>query len=204
MEEAIEMSSKSLESCSICYPEIVSSEKDCSLIIDKLPNEDILFIEKDGKLVKRINPEGSFVFFYFEQLHRVKLQINIKALRVMFIDCCDCNVLVNNTTIGPVELFRCEKFNFFSPSLPMITAEEVKDSNFVHTCSMVYILKMCVDLTIKILHPTTGSTLFSGTCGKLFWDEQEQTYLRVSEEGMNGFPFSKPLNSIAHYLFQKR
>lgn len=202
---------------------VISGESHCSIVIDEAPDETtgvVYFVvhrgssgaiePHDSPLVKA--PKEKYRYVYLKDLVDCRIFVRCKLLRLMFDTCTDCQFSLRAPVIGPLEFYRCLSSNLsirvpvikgeINPPIPITTIEDCKQFNiFQSVDTLVYLIKLCPDVTGTIVDLHTGQRINKYNLGKLFWGEQERTLVCLSQsDGFAAVQAQYALNDFAHHV----
>ena len=192
----------SLESSPDINPAVViSDESRCSIVIneveDERTGEEYFVIHRGNNGSSRLSsslvriPKERYKYVYLSGLRECRVFVKCKLLRIMFDNCESCQISLRSPIIGPAEFFRCKTINLSIrmqpediPPIPVTTIENCEQFHiFQSVDTLVYLVKMCIDISGTIVDLHTGERLNKYNLGgKLFWGEQERTCISLSQD----------------------
>lgn len=197
----------------------ITGETDISIVVNDLTDQSgnefmVIYRGNDTKhhtpFIKI--PKDRFLYVYFGNLTGCRVFIKSKLLRVMFDRCDGCQVSVRTPIIGVVDFYKCKsgivsfripEHNTNDTPIPLVTVEDCSDLHISQSVdSVLFAVKMSVDIYGTIIDSITGQRLERYDLGKIVWDTNEQNFVTLSRTG--GFAsvssdFS--LHQISHTLF---
>ena len=211
----------SLESHADINPAVViSDESYCSIVINEVEDErtgEEYFIIHRGNnsnlgsssSLVRV-PKERYRYVYLNGLRECRIFVKCKLLRIMFDNCERCQISLRAPIIGPADFFRCKTINLsirmssedISP-IPVTTIENCEQFHiFQSVDTLVYLVKMCIDISGTIVDLHTGERLNKYNLGgKLFWGDQERTCISLSQdEGFAAVQERYILNDMEHHI----
>lgn len=194
---------------------VISKEKHCSILIDERLDEStgITYFVVYCDAVLRIKvPKEKFRYVYFEDLLDCRVFIKCKLLRIMFKNVSNSQISLRAPVIGIVEFYRCNSSNLSiripvlindgNPPIPVTTIEDCREFNiFQSVDTLVYLVKLCNDVSGTIVDYSSGARIIRYDLGKLFWELQERTLVCLSRsEGFAAVPMQYALNDLEHHV----
>lgn len=159
-------------------------------------------------------PKDKFVYVYFGGMNGCRIFIKSKLLRVMFDRCDECQISVRTPIIGVVDFYKCKSatisFRIADPLLtphdvpfPLVTVEDCANIQFFQSVeSVLFAVKLSVDIYGTITDTTTGQRLAQYDLGKIMWDPNEQNFVTLSRtNGFASVSSDYSLQQISHTLF---
>ena len=144
----------------------------------------------------------------FSSLEDCRVFILTKTVRIFFMRCNNCQVSVRRPLISALEFFKCKnlqlsiRINSENTPIPLVLIEDCSKVDIYQSNEeLVYIIKVCVDITGNIIDPTTKERLSKYNLGKIFWGEQERSFVLLSRtQGFATVSDTYQLNSLEHNL----
>jgi len=223
LEAAAQLAKSELSTQNDIQPAVViSGESHSSIVIDEAPDERtgvVYFVihrgssssaSHDSPLVKV--PKEKYRYVYLKDLVDCRVFVKCKLLRIMFHNCVNCTFSLRAPVIGPAEFYRCLSSSLSirvpvpegetNPPIPVTTIEDCKQFNiFQSVDTLVYLVKLCLDVTGTIVDLHTGQRINKYDLGKLFWGEQERTLVCLSQsDGFAAVQAQYALNDLAHHV----
>lgn len=193
--------------------EIIGEENTSITIKDKVENGVLYFVIRRGTdgnspIIKVRNDK--FRSVYFEDLFDCRVFVMTKLVRVFFKECQSCQISIRQPVVGMVEFFKCTDTNVnirvtsshdLSP-IPLTRLENCQNFHiFQSNNELIYIVKLCENVTGTIVNFETNAREITYNLGKLFWNEEEQNIVCLSrEEGFEMIPLEYYLNDIEHMI----
>ncbi len=193
----------------------IKNESDCSIIIqnsvDEQRGKEYFFIYRNSSPLIGL-PKNKYRRIYFCNLRNCRIFVKCKLAWIMFKNCVDCHISLKSSIIGMAEFFKCTNTNINiripaedNPPRFITRIEECKDFNiYQNNDSLVYIVKLSVNITGTITDPQTNERQSNYNLGKLVWDTQEQNLFCLSRaEGFAMVPIQYALNNLSHHIMTK-
>lgn len=144
----------------------------------------------------------------FSSLEDCRVFVLTKTVRVFFMRCNNCQISVRRPLISALELFKCKNLQLSirieseDTPIPLILIEDCsKVDIYQSNRELVYIIKVCIDITGNIIDPVTKERLSKYNLGKIFWGEQERSFVLLSRtQGFATVSDTYQLNSLEHNL----
>ena len=174
------------------------------LTISGLQDEELVVIEKQDKLTVIGKDEihlyvdtNRFRQLMFTNLERCTIHIDMKLLRLIIHDCKDIKIVLNNSPIGPVEIFRCsDSMIEIHGIIPLVMMELSQDIQILQNVKeLVYVIIKCIGLECDVVYDNVYKNY---SVGKLFWKPEEFELICMSSDGISTIPMEYVLNNISH------
>jgi len=194
---------------------VIMDHSSTSIVINELKKKDKIYIvvykyenEKSITLFKEKKDKWRFVFL--KNIHSSQIFVKCKLLKIMFENCEHCNIFLRQPIIGSCEFLRCKnivcniKINFIIDNIPIpyIRIELCDSFEFIQSVGMlVYIINSSYGITGTLIDNSKFHNQELG--GKLFWNEQEQSIVSFSIEGVVSISQQYILNDISNHLIIK-
>jgi hypothetical protein len=223
LEEAAQLAESALKHCISNVPEtiVISGKKHCSVVVDEIRNSTgiVHFVVYSGApgavstpFIKV--PKEKFRYVYFEDLTDCRVFIKCKLLRIMFRNVNSSQISLRAPVIGIVEFYKCNSSNLSvripvsddeNPPIPVTTIEDCQSFNIFQSIdTLVYLVKLCIDVSGTIVDLSSGARISRYDLGKLFWDPQERTLICLSRsEGFAAVSMQYVLNDLEHHIIVK-
>lgn len=156
-------------------------------------------------------PKDKFVYVYFGGMNGCRVFIKSKLLRVMFDRCDECQISVRTPIIGVVDFYKCKNAtisfriadSLLDAPFPLVTIEDCSNIQFFQSVeSVLFAVKMSVDIYGTITDTNTGQRLAQYDLGKIMWDSNEQNFVTLSRtNGFASVSSDYSLHQISHTLF---
>ncbi len=203
---------------------VISNETRRSIIVDEVSIRDggtektyfVVYCGPPGVTAEqRIKvPNEKFRHIYFENLVDCRIFVKCKLLRIMFKNVSNSQISIRSPVIGLAEFYKCDSSNLFiripshvnvddiNPPIPVTTIENCKQfSIFQSVDTLVYLVKLCIDVSGTIVDLSSGARIANYNLGKMFWNENERMLVCLSKsEGFAAVPMQYVLNDLEQHV----
>lgn len=189
----------------------VKDHSKTSIIIDII-EDTILIIYQSGNVNEPLFREHIHThrYIYFSDLKECRIFIRCKVLGLMFQKCSRCQVSLRAPVIGMTEFYDCDTMNLNirvaedegNSPMPLIRIEMCEKFRIFQSVeTLVYVIKLCANVTGTIVDQRTGERKIQYNLGRLFWNEHEQNLVCLSKsEGFASLPINYTLNELTHHV----
>ena len=127
-----------------------------------------------------------------------QINIYLKTLKLIFLDCHGCHINVNNNVLGAIEIIRCSGIRMsVNSESPLVQVDLSSDVRINQTAEeVIYVATSCID--IKCYSRTLGK-MFAVPCTMF----REQFICLLNAEGFNHVVRNVALNSVEHNVMIK-
>ena len=152
------------------------------IVINDVHNSIITIRERDGAFVILSDelivcePAAAYRLVLFDQCSNVDIRVETKLCRFSLHNCVDTRVVFTQSTIGPVEVYQCQRIELHLLTvIPVVTFELSEVINvFQNIDEMIYITKMCLNIQLQT---RSGDTF---TIGKHVLSNTERAFSLIS------------------------
>lgn len=167
--------------------------------------------DKNAPMIKV--PQDKFRSVYFEDLYDCRVFVMTKLVRVFFRGCNSCQISLRQPVVGMAEFYKCRGTNINiriptneiddNPPIPLTRIEDCRDFHiFQSNDDLVYVIKLCENVTGTIICAETKKRESTYNLGKLFWNVEEQNLVCLSrKDGFGTVKLEYNLNNISQIIF---
>lgn len=215
LKEAANVAIRELESIRAIPSTIeILNQKNTSIVIDEIsdsrdPSKKYIVVYGGGQSSAEPlfrDEVGKLRYVYLRNLSDCRVFVKCKLLRIMFHECNKCQVSLRAPVVGMADFFHCKltNINIRIPDgdIPVTRIESCKDLHiFQSNECLVYLIYMSIDVSGTIIEHSSGARQSNYELGKLFWEDQCQTFICLSRsEGFAAAPMEYVLNDLVHHI----